>query len=305
MVRSAPSVERLDSYLREEFPAVSRAAIQRLIAEGHIRVNGARAKANHRPRAGEEIDIVWPEPVRMSVEAVPLALDILFEDEDLLVLNKAPGMVVHPSAGHETETLVHGLLHHCRNQLSGIGGVTRPGIVHRLDKETSGCLVVAKNDSSHQALAAQFAAREVEKVYHALACGEVRPLEGEIVAAIARHPTHRKQMAVRGQGREAATRYRVLEKFRDATLIEARPHTGRTHQIRVHLHHLGFPLAGDKLYGLRQNRRLSERTGLNLPRQMLHAQRLAFHHPRTGGAVRFEAPWPADFQEAVAALRAV
>ena len=192
---SLPS-ERLDTYLRGKFPAVSRGAIQRLIEEGHIRVNGRTVKPTHAPRAGEQVEVHWPEarPAEAQPEAMPL--DILYEDEALLVLNKPPGLVVHPAAGHEEHTLVNALLHHCAGQLSGIGGVARPGIVHRLDKETSGCLVVAKNDETHLALSAQFATRKVEKIYHAILCGELPRDQGEIRAAIARHPSHRKRMAV-------------------------------------------------------------------------------------------------------------
>jgi 23S rRNA pseudouridine1911/1915/1917 synthase len=176
--------------------------------------------------------------------------------------------------------------------------------VHRLDQETSGCLVVAKNDATHLALSGQFAGREVQKVYHAIACGTVTPEQGEIRAAIARHPTHRKRMAVTdGRGRDAWTSYRVLERLREATLVEALLHTGRTHQVRVHLKHLGFPVLGDVTYGNRQSQRLAELTGVNAPRQMLHAWKLAFHHPRTAKALSFEAPWPADFEQVLERLR--
>jgi 23S rRNA pseudouridine1911/1915/1917 synthase len=194
---------------------------------------------------------------------------VLYEDEDLMVLNKPPGLVVHPSAGHEEHTLVNALLHHCAGQLSGIGGVARPGIVHRLDKNTSGCLVIAKNDATHLALAAQFAERQVEKVYQALLCGELPQRAGEIRAGIGRHPSHRKRMAVTdAKGRHAWTSYRVLERLRGSTFVEALLHTGRTHQIRVHFLHLGFPLVGDSVYGKRQNRHLAEAFGYSAPRQM-------------------------------------
>ena len=296
--------ERLDTFLRSQFPTISRGAFQRLIEQGDIRLDGNPVKATHNPRAGEKIEIHWPAARPATAQPQELPLDILFEDDDLLVLNKPPGMVVHPSAGHEESTLVNALLHHCAGQLSGIGGVARPGIVHRLDKETSGCLVVAKNDPAHLALSAQFAGREVEKVYHAIVCGTVTPEKGDIRAAIARHPTHRKRMTVTdGSGRDAWTSYRVLERLREATLVEALPHTGRTHQVRVHFKHLGFPIVGDVTYGNRQNKRLTELTGYTAPRQMLHAHKLAFNHPRTGKRVSFEAPWPEVFQEALAALR--
>jgi 23S rRNA pseudouridine1911/1915/1917 synthase len=300
---SLPS-ERLDTYLRTEFPAVSRGTIQRLIEQGHIRVNGRTVKPTHHPVAGDVVEVHWPDarPAEAQPEEIPL--DILFEDKDLLVLNKPPGLVVHPAAGHEEHTLVNALLHHCAGGLSGIGGVARPGIVHRLDKETSGCLVVAKNDVTHVALAEQFAGRTAEKTYHAIVCGEVPREQGEIRAAIARHPSHRKRMAVTdGQGREAWTSYRVLERLRGATLLEALLHTGRTHQIRVHFQHLGFPVAGDATYGSRQNARLIEATGYTAPRQMLHAYKLGFTHPRKKQKMTFEAPRPEDFEAALEALR--
>ena len=296
--------ERLDTYLRGKFPAVSRGAIQRLMDQGHIRVNGRTVKPTHTPRVGEQVEVHWPEARPANAKPEQMALDVLFEDEALLVLNKPPGLVVHPAAGHEEHTLVNALLHHCAGQLSGIGGVARPGIVHRLDKETSGCLVVAKNDDTHLALSVQFATRKVEKIYHAILCGELPREHGEIRAAIARHPSHRKRMAVNDDaGREAWTDYRVLERLRGATLIEAVLHTGRTHQIRVHFQHIGFPVVGDETYGNRQNQRLADLTGYTAPRQMLHAFRLAFIHPRTGKRLSCEAPRPEDFLDALAALR--
>jgi 23S rRNA pseudouridine1911/1915/1917 synthase len=295
---------RLDLFLRDQFPAVSRGAFQRLIAEGCVTVNGRPTKPTHAPHAGEVIEIRWPDarPAKAQPEEMPL--EILFEDDCLLVLNKPPSLVVHPAAGHETHTLVNALLHHCAGQLSGIGGVARPGIVHRLDKDTSGCLVVAKTDEAHVALSAQFAGRQVTKLYHAIVCGEVPRDSGEVQAAIARHPSHRKRMAVtEGKGRSAHTGYRVLQRLRGATLVEATLHTGRTHQIRVHFQHLGCPVAGDDTYGQRQNARLREATGYAAPRQLLHASRLGFIHPRTGAELGFEAPWPADFREALAVLQ--
>jgi len=300
---SLPS-ERLDTFLRGKFPAVSRGAIQRLIEQGHIRINGRTVKPTHSPRAGEQVEVHWPEARPAEAQPQEMPLDILYEDNALLVLNKPPGLVVHPAAGHEEHTLVNALLHHCAGQLSGIGGVARPGIVHRLDKETSGCLVVAKNDETHLALSAQFATRKVEKVYHAILCGELPRDRGEIRAAIARHPSHRKRMAVDDDfGREARTGYQVLERLSGATLVEAVLHTGRTHQVRVHFQFIGFPLLGDATYGNRQNQRLSDLTGYTAARQMLHAHRLAFLHPQTAKRLSFEAPRPEDFLDALAALR--
>ncbi|HWD93990.1 MAG TPA: RluA family pseudouridine synthase [Verrucomicrobiae bacterium] len=295
---------RLDTYLRGKFPAASRGAIQRLIEEGHILVNGKQVKPTHTPRAGEQVQVHWPEAKPAEAQPEDIPLEILFEDDVLLVLNKAAGLVVHPAAGHEEHTLVNALLHHCEGELSGIGGVARPGIVHRLDKETSGCLVVAKNDETHVALSSQFASRKVEKMYRAIVCGEMERDKGEIRAAIARHPSHRKRMAVSDDtGREARTSYRVLERLRATTWVEVALHTGRTHQIRVHFQFLGFPLVGDLTYGQRQNRRLEELVGFTAPRVMLHAFQLAFIHPRTGKRVSFEAPVPKDFEDMLKALR--
>src|SRR3954471_16466857 len=188
--------ERLDTFLRTRYPAVSRGAFQRLIEQGHIKVNGQAVKPTHQPRRGERVEVYFPEARAAEAKAEDIPLEIIFEDTDLLVLNKPPGLVVHPAAGNEEHTLVNALLHHCKGQLSGIGGVARPGIVHRLDKDTSGCLVVAKQDETHVALSAQFAGRKVEKVYQAILCGEVPRERGEIRAAIARHSSHRKRMAV-------------------------------------------------------------------------------------------------------------
>jgi len=302
--QSLPS-ERLDVFLRTKFPAVSRGAMQRLIEQGHIRVDGKTVKPTHSPRAGEKIEVHWPEarPAEAQPEEIPL--DILFEDKSLIVVNKPAGLVVHPAAGHEEHTLVNALLFHCKGSLSGIGGVARPGIVHRLDKETSGCLVVAKNDETHIALSEQFANRVVKKVYHAIVCGEVPREAGEIHAAIARHPTHRKRMAVQddSDGRAAHTSYRVLEKLNHATLVEAQIHTGRTHQIRVHFLHLGHPVVGDDTYGSTKNKRLKELANYAAPRVLLHAKELSFIHPRTQKTLKFSAPLPDDFKQALKLLR--
>jgi 23S rRNA pseudouridine1911/1915/1917 synthase len=302
--KSLPN-ERLDKFLCEKFPAVSRGALQRLIEEGHIRVNGKIVKPTHSPHAGEKIEIHWPEPKSAAARPEEMPLDILFEDKSLLVLNKPAGLVVHPAAGHKEHTLVNALLHHCKGSLSGIGGVARPGIVHRLDKETSGCLVIAKNDEMHIALSKQFAAREVKKIYHAIVCGELARESGEIRAAIARHPTHRKRMAALDDdsGRTAHTSYKILERLKSATLVEAQIHTGRTHQIRVHFQFIGHPLVGDDTYGARQNSRLKELANYAAPRVMLHARELSFIHPRTGKPMKFEAPLPKDFKGALKFLR--
>lgn len=306
LVEETRTGERLDVYLCARYPMASRGALQRMIDEGHIRVNGQPAKCSHRPRRGEEVEVHWPEARPAEAQPENIALEILFEDADLLVINKPPDLVVHPAAGNEEHTLVNALLYHCAGHLSGIGGVARPGIVHRLDKDTSGCLVVAKNDEAHHGLAEQFENRTTVKIYHAVLCGALSRDSGEIRGAIARHPSHRKRMTVTdGEGRDAWTSYSVLERLRSATLVAAQIHTGRTHQIRVHFQHLGFPLAGDTTYGARQNIRLTEQTGCHFARQLLHSFSLKFTHPRTQKSLTFEAPWPTDFQEAVAGLRIV
>ena len=280
---------RLDQVLAARAGTLSRARIQDLIKAGHVTLNGRPTKASARLRAGDALALSEPPPVPISTLAEDLALDVLFEDDDLIVLNKPAGMVVHPAAGNWQGTVVNALLHHCP-ALSGIGGEQRPGIVHRLDKETSGCLVAAKNDTAHQSLSKQFAGREITKIYLALAAGKFRHASGVIEGAIGRHPVQRKKMTVLedGRGRASKTSYRVLSELPAGTLVECTLHTGRTHQIRVHLRHLGHPLLGDEVYGRRAG----------FARQMLHAWRLGFTHPRTGARLNFQSPIPADFLEA-------
>ncbi|HEY5768893.1 MAG TPA: RluA family pseudouridine synthase [Terrimicrobium sp.] len=279
---------RLDRCLAGCLPEISRTRIQAIIRSGGVLLNGAPAKASEIVRAGDEV--LWCEspPVRCeSAEAQEMPLEILFEDHFFAVLSKPAGMVVHPGPGHKSGTLVSGLLHHF-GSLSQIGGVERPGIVHRLDKETSGCLVVAKTDAAHRSLAAQFAGREVAKVYLALVAGTPKWRSGVVDAPIWRHPANRKKMAVcvTGRGRAAVTEYRVLGSTGSVTLMECRPRTGRTHQIRVHLKHLGCPVLGDPLYGRRAN----------FSRHMLHAWKLEFRHPDDGRMLAFEAAAPPEFR---------
>jgi 23S rRNA pseudouridine1911/1915/1917 synthase len=304
VVEQSLPAQRLDRFLSEQFADVSRSTIQRLIIECHIKVDGRPTKPTHHPRAGEVVQVTWPNPKATELLPQQMSLEILHEDRDLIVINKPQELVVHPSAGHEDGTLVNALLHHCRGSLSGVGGVERPGIVHRLDLGTSGCLVVAKSDFMHMALSELFAARRVEKMYQCIVCGELRPEAGEIRGDIARHPTHRKRMVVSpGVGRPARTSYRLLERLRGATFVEVVLHTGRTHQIRVHFQHLGFPVLGDELYGKRPTHRLFEETGYEAPRQLLHARKLAFIHPRSRRFMEFNAPLPKDFKAALKELR--
>jgi 23S rRNA pseudouridine1911/1915/1917 synthase len=283
---------RLDVFLAKHLPEFSRSRIQQLIRARYIRRNGATTRPHQLTRTGDEIEVTQPplEKLEVTPEAIPL--EILYEDDDLIVINKRAGMTVHPGAGHREHTLVNALLHHCRS-LSGIGGKERPGIIHRLDKETSGCLVAAKNDMTHRELSKQFATRTVEKIYLALVAGKLREQTGVIEQKIGRHPVHRQRMSVVSpRGRAARTEYRVVRSSERASLVECRLHSGRTHQIRVHLHHLGHPVLGDKIYG--------PRFAKDFLRQMLHAWKLAFRHSRTGEWKNFEAPLPDDFKQAIA-----
>ena len=286
---AAEAGARLDSFLAARLPALSRSRIQALINDGHVTLNGRATKASTRLRAGDFLTLVEPPPVPAQASPEDIALEMLFEDADLLVLNKPPDMVVHPAAGNWTGTLVNALLHHCE-ALSGIGGEQRPGIVHRLDKDTSGCLVVAKSDLAHQSLARQFAGREVTKIYLALAAGSFRTASGVIDGAIGRHPVHRKKMTVLtdGRGRAATHRLPRAAEMERGTLVECTLHTGRTHQIRVHLEAPRASAPG--------RRRL--RTPRRFSRQMLHAWKLGFTHPRAGERMNFQSPIPADFVEA-------
>ncbi|MFI5314789.1 MAG: RluA family pseudouridine synthase [Myxococcota bacterium] len=291
--------QRLDAALAKLEPALSRAQVRRLVEQGAVTVSGAVVKPAHRLRAGERIAGHVPETRRTALAAEPLPLAILYQDADLAVIDKPAGLVVHPAPGHRGGTLVNALLHHCRD-LSGVGGELRPGIVHRLDKDTSGVLVVAKNDLAHRALAAQFKAHSVLREYLALVSGAPRAQSGSVEAAIGRHPTDRKRMSTRARrGRAAVTHYRVEERLRGATLLRVRLETGRTHQVRVHLASIGLSLLGDPVYGGGRARG----SELGLTRQALHAAVLGFTHPGTAAALRFESPLPADLARALEALR--
>jgi len=284
---------RLDQFLAKRLPDYSRSRLQQLIRAGFVQLNGATTRPRQIVRRGDKIVLIEPPPEKIDARPEPIPVDVLFEDDDLIIINKAAGLTVHPGAGQREHTLVNALLNHCTT-LSGIGGKERPGIVHRLDKETSGCLVVAKNDGAHRRLSEQFAARTVEKTYLALVAGKLRKAVGIVEEKIARHPVHRQRMSVdTKRGRSAKTEYRVIQSNDRASLIECRLHTGRTHQIRVHLHHLGHPVLGDKVY--------APAFAKNVPRQMLHAWKLGFYHPRTGEWNNFEAALPADFKQAIAA----
>ncbi len=284
--------QRLDLFLTRR-SGLTRARIQRLIEDGRVLSNGHPQKPRHAVVSGERIRLEVPPAAPLALEPEAIPLEILYEDDDLVVLNKPAGMVVHPGAGRTTGTLVHALLAHCE-RLPGIGGVERPGIVHRLDRDTSGVLVVAKSEMAHQSLSAQFKGRIVRKRYLALVHGEVRHEAGRIEAAIGRREHDRKRMGVRTEGgREARTAYRVVRRFPGMTLLELGLETGRTHQIRVHLAHIGHPVIGDQMYGGRREHRP------RAERQMLHAWRLGFRHPRTDVWLEFAAPVPEDFRARV------
>ena len=289
------SGERVDAFLAARLSELSRSRIQTLIREQFIQINGHPAKPRDSVKIGDRITIVLPEAVPLDNAPQDIPLDILFEDDDLVVINKTSGMVVHPAPGNPDGTLVNALLHHCRGKLSGIGGVERPGIVHRLDKDTSGCLVVAKSDAAHQSLITQFSERStMEKLYLAVTQGIPKPAKDTVFTHIGRHPVNRQKMAVVNPpgGKTAITDYETLatDAASLTTLVLCHLHTGRTHQIRVHMHHKGAPLVGDPIYG--KSSKTSEQTG----RLMLHAWRLAFDHPLSGKRHQFEAPIPAEFR---------
>jgi 23S rRNA pseudouridine1911/1915/1917 synthase len=298
--------ERLDRFLTRQLPAHSRAYLQHLIEQGQILVDGRATKPGYRLRAGDRISVHLPPPKPSGILPESISLDVLYEDAHLLVVDKPAGMVVHPTPDNTSGTLVNALLAHCPT-LSGIGGVERPGIVHRLDKDTSGAIVVAKDDVTHRGLARQFAERRIKKVYVAIARGEIGDAEGVIDAAVGRHPVYRQKMSTHTRaGREAVTEFRVLERFGPYTFVELRPRTGRTHQIRVHMAALGHPLLGDPSYGRYRKELgrspLAQRLAW-FQRQALHAWILGFLHPVSGVWVECCAPLPAEMARLLTMLR--
>lgn len=306
---------RLDTFLSENMSGLSRTHIKKIIDQGEVSINKKKAKPSSKVKKGDSlvINIPIPEPSDIPAEKIPL--NIVFEDDSIIVINKQKDLIVHPTANRTSGTLVNALLYHCKNSLSGIGGVMRPGIVHRLDKETSGIILVAKNDSAHIDLSEQIKNRVVEKYYTAFVNGRVENLEGEVDAPIGRDPKNRKRMAVVASGgKSAQTDYFVLEKFLCFTHLDLRLHTGRTHQIRVHLSHIGHPVAGDPTYGGMRvkglhgeskvvKERMNEAMGL-LKGQALHARQMAFTHPMTGEPMRFSAPLPDDISNFYEFLKA-
>ncbi len=278
--------QRLDCYLSEALE-VTRSAVQNWLEQGLVRVNGRPQEKNYRLREGDRIEAELPAPAPCQAVAEDIPLDIVYEDDDLLVVNKPKGMVVHPAAGNPSGTLVNALLAHCGDSLSGINGVLRPGIVHRIDKDTSGLLIVAKNDFAHQGLAEQIKAHSFDRIYEAVVCGHLREAAGRVDAPIGRHPVHRKRMAVTDRhSRQAVTHYETIREYPGYAYIRLRLETGRTHQIRVHMAYLGHPVAGDEVYG---------KPLPGLQGQCLHARGIGFRHPRSGAYLHFTSPLPAYF----------
>ena len=282
---------RLDAWLAGQLPDVTRSAAARLCEEGRVTAAGKPLAKNYRLGGGEAVSVTLPDPEPVDVAPQDIPLDVVYEDSDVIVVNKPKGLVVHPAPGHPDGTLVNALLHHCGDSLSGIGGELRPGIVHRIDRDTSGLIIAAKNDKAHLALAEQLQDHSLARVYEAVAVGSFREDSGTVDAPIGRHPVDRKKMAIEPRnGRPAVTHWRVLARYPGHTHVECRLETGRTHQIRVHLASIGHPLLGDTVYG-------SKKPYPGLAGQCLHARKLIFRHPRTGERVELECPLPDWFQE--------
>lgn len=294
---AAHSGERIDRFLSTDLEDLSRSYIQKLLKEGAVLVNGKAVKTSYKLNAGDEILIRIPDPEPMDILPEDIPLDILYEDEDILVINKPKGMVVHPSPGHYSHTLVNAVLYHCGGRLSGINGVLRPGIVHRIDMDTTGSLLICKNDHAHQILADELKAHHITRRYHAVVHGNLKDDAGTVNAPIGRHPVDRKKMSTKApNGRSAVTHYRVLERFGNYTYIECELETGRTHQIRVHMSSIGHPILGDAVYGL-------AKCPFKLEGQTLHAKILGIVHPVTGKYMEFDAPLPEYFETLLKRLR--
>lgn len=286
---------RLDKFIAMVFKDKSRSYIQGIIEKGNVYVNENIKKSNYSVKAGDKVNVTIPEPEGLNIKAEEIPLDILYEDSDLIVVNKPQGMVVHPASGVYTGTLVNALLMHCKD-LSGINGITRPGIVHRIDKDTSGVIVIAKNDSAHNFLAEQLKEHTMTRVYYALVEGVIKMDEGRISAPLGRNPHEKIKIAVVKNGKEAATNFKVVERFKNNTLVECVLETGRTHQIRVHMTHIGHPVVGDPVYGYKKQR-------FNLKGQLLHAKKLGFIHPTSKKYMEFQSPLPEYFQRVLSILR--
>ena len=287
--------ERVDACIARLVSDVSRSAAQRLCEDGQVLLNGAPAKKNARVAPGDVLELTLPEPQPTQAQAEDIPLDVAYEDADVIVINKPKGLVVHPAAGHWEGTLVNALLHHCKDSLSGVGGALRPGIVHRIDKDTSGLLIVAKNDFAHQKLAAQLQDHTLARTYVCIVCGKLREDAGTVNAPIARDKNDRKKMAVRPDGKPAVTHWQVLARYPGYTYVQCRLETGRTHQIRVHMASLGHPILGDTVYG-------HKKPELGQNTQCLHAKELTFRHPRTDEPVTVTCPLPEEFERVLQVL---
>jgi len=287
---------RLDKWLTSQIEDLTRTAVQNLVESGEVLVNGKTVAKNYKQKAGDVVEINIPEPVELNTEPENIPLDIIYEDSSLLVVNKPKGMVVHPAPGNYSGTLVNALLYHCGDSLSGINGVIRPGIVHRIDKDTSGLLIVAKNNEAHLKLSEQLKERKAMRKYVALVNGNIKEDSGTINKPIGRNPSDRKKMAVVFGGREAVTHFNVLERFGQYTLVECILETGRTHQIRVHMASIGHSIVGDPLYGIKKEK-------FNLNGQLLHAKTIGFVHPRTGKMMEFTSDIPEYFENVLEKLR--
>ena len=287
--------ERLDICMNEWIDTVSRSYLQKLIKEGYVKVNSKTVKPGYSVKTDDEIIVCLPKAVEPEIKAENIPLDILYEDKDVLVVNKPKGMVVHPAAGHYEGTLVNALMYHCKDDLSGINGVMRPGIVHRIDRDTTGSLIVCKNDFSHNAIAAQLKEHSIKRIYKAIIVGNFPTEEGTVNAPIGRHPSERKKMAIVSNGREAITHYKILEPLKGHAYAQFQLETGRTHQIRVHMASQGHPLLGDTVYG-------SSKDPYQTKGQVLHAQTLGFVHPRTGEYIEVNAPLPEYFEKLLVKL---
>ncbi len=290
--------ERLDKYVSIIYPDISRSFFQKLIKDSAVLVNDSAEKANYRMKIEDVVTIHFPDAVNTTIEPENIPLDIIYEDSDLLIVNKPKGMVVHPSAGHYSGTLVNGIMYHCKDSLSGINGEIRPGIVHRIDMDTTGSLIVCKNDFSHVNIAEQIKVHSVNRIYEGIVYGNVKEEEGTIEGPIGRHPIERKKMAINEKnGKPAITHYKVLERFGNYTYMQFKLETGRTHQIRVHMSSIGHPLLGDTLYSSGKS------AFKNLQGQTLHAKTIGFIHPSSGEYVEFEAPLPAYFTKLLSQLK--
>lgn len=305
-IEAAEAGERLDVLVSRWLPDVTRSRVQNLLAEGLILVDEKQVKAGYKLKAGNRVQVTLPEPKELSAQPEPMDLQIVYEDADLAIVNKPRGLVVHPAAGHESGTLVNGLLYHFRGNLSGINGVLRPGIVHRIDKDTSGLLVIGKSDRAHQGLSDLLKEHDIRRVYHAVVHGTFSKPEGTVNAPIGRMDSDRKKMCIRPDGRRAVTHYRVLEQFDGFSYVEVKLETGRTHQIRVHMKSIGHPLLGDEVYGsTKENTAVEKRLKKTdfWPGQILHAKVLGFVHPVSGEYMEFDSELPDYFQTVLAYLR--